>query len=422
MTMHPLWRNIGIGTAAALAVAAGAFAALRLHPLPTGTLADRLPTDAVLAYASSPDGAAEAEALLAAFAPSLGAPSAEPDVTAIAAVRAPDGSVGWITAATVDGRVRIHGSTPALAPLLEKQPGTATLASDRGFRSLTRGVSGPFAYLAYPHLPRDASPLASFLTLDGPAVAIADGATTRVRVPASPAPRRDDLPGTLLAELPAADLAVALPGWSSAVAAGPTLSADARLAFATLATSAAAAIGPGLSLSYDLSPLFEEPSFAQRGHAPDGRTVYAVEGTGRSPADVERVLREIHARFASSRGGATVKVSEAEGFTLRTMTVDAPGATSERTDGAWSILETSAGDERLVSAEDGQRFVLTNAPDALRLDGSGPSPLPSATWETARPVLEPLLPRWTAVGGEVGIALTGGPDYAEWSFRGFQGL
>lgn len=415
--------TIGLGVAACVAVVAATAAWTAYRPKGAESLAERLPADAVLAYARIPAGAPAPVGMFGAFASSLPLPEVEPGVTELAAVRAADGAEGWIGFAIVEGRARIHGSNPALAPLLSEPLG-APLSSDPTFRALSRGAGDAYLYVAYPRLPTADFPFAAMLAADAPVLVSGGEGRLSVRVPLASAPLFAPRTGRNLAKVPNADVTLEIPAWDDAAEAGSTLTENARLVAGAMADSFANRVGQ-VSLRYEVAPLLHEPSRLQAGTGSGGAKIFALEGTGRSPAETDAALRTLHERFASARGGARVKVSEAEGFTMRTMTVDSPGATAERTEGEWTILETSAGGERLVSARSGRDFAVTNAPETLSPPAERTEPgdgRSRVAWETAAPLLAPLLPWARPDGADLGLKLSSGPGYLEWTVDGIRGL
>lgn len=424
--MKPLAKQISIGVVAALCVAmAGGAAWWSSRPQPEErSLASRLPADAVLAYVSRP-GSGEGPALMEWMmdvAPSL-PPIRDVDGTATdaAAVRMANGTEGWIIR-TDDGQgtVSFGGSDPALAPLLDA-PGTK-LENDAAFRDLRWNRDASWGFVAFPRATSDGSVFNTLLALDSPLGIrrTPSGVSLRVSTPASNgfAPWS----GVPTSTVPNLRHTVLLPAWRDMDALSPILADDARIVVETLGRTLLDDVAPGMSPRYDLSTLLESPSILQIGSDGDD-TPFALEGRGRNATETERVLRMMHARFGATRGGAKVKTVSAEGFSFETISVADAGATEERTDGEWTVLETETDDGSFASAWNGARFVLTTAPASLfaRTDGGAPVGVTTIDWEAARGTVEPLWPSLRA-GGDLRIDMRGGPGYAEWSLEPVSGL
>lgn len=421
MTITPLVRNIAIGVAAAAVVAAGIAGAWWTAAKPDDSLAARLPAEAVLAYASLPaDGGAAQRAMmeLAPRLPAFPAGMDEERAVEAAAVRGRDGTEGWITQyVSADGRRHIQGSDPALQSLLADE--SPSLASDSTFRALQWTDGSSWAYLAFPSLSSDGSPAASVLALERPVAVRIEGGLV-LRQATDPTPHLPAWSGQPLVTVPDADVTLLLPPWNALAELGTLLTDDARTVAETLATSFLDGVAGGLSLRYDVSALLHGPSLFRSG----GDGAFALEGDGVSAAETDRVLRAMHAKFASARGSATVRDVSAEGFVIRTMTQGDDGKTTERTDGSWTILETNAGDAVLTSARDGSRFAVTTVPGGIANGNAAPLITSSnIRWsETAEARVRPVSPTLMDGGASVEFLLREGPGYVEWTRIGVTSL
>lgn len=423
--MKPLAKHIAIGAAATFCVVAVAAATWWTGTrAPEPSLASRLPADAVLAYVRLP-GTGEGRALtewMGRVAPSL--PSirdVDESASDAAAVRMPDGTEGWIIRMDdAHGTVTFGGSDPALAPLLDS-PG-AKLDDDRAFRDLRWNGVAPWAYVAFPRASAENSVLGKLLALDSP-LGITKTASGVLLRASSPSMNGVALwSGTPTAGVPNLRHTILLPAWRDMDAMSGLLAGDARVVAETLGRTLIDGVAPGMSPRYDLSGLLDSPSVLQIGSDGDDAP-FALEGRGRNAADTERLLRAMHARFAATRGGTEVKTVSAEGFSLNTIAVADAGATVERSDGEWTVLETDTGDGSFASAWNGARFVLTTAPDSLfvRSGDAGAADATSIDWEAARGSLAPLWPSLRAED-RLRVDMRGGPGYAEWSLERVSGL
>lgn len=421
--MKPLARQLSIGLVVTLCVACTAAAAWFYGMRrPEPSLASRLPADAVLAYAELPRDDLSMYVVMGELAPSLPErPDLAIEVMTIAAVRMQDGTEGWITFWRDDsGATHIGGTDPTLKALFEdKRP---ALSSDPVFASLQFTDGRPWSYVAFPKVSRDGSSFARLLALDQPVSAsiTGSGMTLRVSAPASPAFALWS--GAPTASVPNLRHTILLPAWRDMEKLSGLLTEDASIVIETLGRTLLDDIAPGMSPRYEMSPLFDSPSILQIGTDGDDAP-FALEGRGKNAADVERVLRALHARFAANHGGTNVKTVSAEGFSLNTITVADIGATEERRDGEWVILETDTGDGSFASAWNGARFALTTAPDSLfvRSGDGAPVSITSIDWVAARASLSPLWPSLRAED-RVRVDLRGGPGYMEWSLEGVSGL
>ncbi len=423
--MKPLARQLSIGLAVTLCVAV-AVAATWLSGMrrPEPSLASRLPADAVLAYVRLP-GTDRGRALtewLRNIAPSL-PPIRDADESAsdAAAVRMADGTEGWIIRMDDGrGRVTFGGSDPALAPLLDA-PG-AKLEYDGAFSDLRWDDIDSWAYVAFPHAKADGSALGKLLALDSP-LGIKKTASGILLRASTPSMNGFALwSGVPTADVPDLRHTILLPAWRDMDALSGVLAEDARIVIETLGRTLIDAVAPGMSPRYDLSALLAAPSILYIGSDGD-HAAFALEGRGRTAADTERIVRAMHARFAATRGGTDVKTVSAEGFSLETIAVADAGATTERRNGEWTVLETDTVDGSFASAWNGARFVLTTAPDSL-FNRSGDGVAINATtieWETAGAGLTPL---WQSLRAKdrIRIEMHGGPGYVEWSLEGVSGL
>jgi hypothetical protein len=423
--MKPLARQLSIGLAVTLCVAAAAAATvLPGMRRPEASLASRLPADAVLAYVRLP-GTDRGRALtewMRDVAPSL-PPIRDVDESAsdAAAVRMPDGTEGWIIRMDdAHGTVTFGGSDPALAPLLDA-PG-ATLERDGAFRDLRWNDVDAWAYVAFPRAKAAGSSLEKLLTLDSPLgiKKTASGVLLRASVPSMNG--FASWSGVPTAGVPDLRHTILLPAWRDMDELSGVLADDARVVAETLGRTLIDAVAPGMSPRYDLSALLDSPSILHIG-SNGGDAAFALEGQGRTAADTERILRAMHARFVATRGGTDVKTVSAEGFSFDTIAVADAGAATERRDGEWTVLETNTADGSFASAWNGARFVLTTAPDSLFIrsgDGMAANTT-SIEWETARTGLAPLWPSLRAED-RIRVDMRGGPGYAEWSLEGVSGL
>jgi hypothetical protein len=422
--MKPLATHVAIGAAATVCVAVAAGIALWAGTrAPEPSLASRLPAEAVLAYVKLP-GTGQGRALtewMGRVAPSL-PPIRDVDESAsdAAAVRMADGTEGWIIRMDdAHGTITFGGSDPALAPLLDS-PG-AKLDQDRDFGDLRWNDDAPWAYVAFPRASANGSALAKLLALESPLgiAKTASGIVLRVTTPSNGLALWS---GTPTGGVPNLRHTVLLPAWKDIDGLAPLLSDDARLVIETLGRTLLDDVAPGMSPRYDLAPLLDSPSILQIGADGDDER-FTLEGRGRNAADTERILRAMHARFAATRGGTEVKTVSAEGFSLNTIAVSDAGATEERLDGEWTVLETDTGDGSFASAWNGARFVLTTAPDSLFVRAGDAAPVPATMidWETARGTLEPL---WPSLRAEESLRIDarGGPGYVEWSLEPVSGL
>jgi len=419
MTMSPLIRNITIGVAAAAVVAAAIVATWWTAAKPDDSLAARLPAESVLAYIELPaDDFTMLEALTTLAPSALIISDGLPPGTAMAAVRMHDGTEGWITSSRrTDGTLYIEALPPTLQSLLDTE--LPSLASDRTFQTVRWTNETRWAYLAFPSLSSQGSSAASILALEAPLAFSLEGGLV-LRQAIDPTPRLSPWSGSPLVTVPDADVTLLLPPWRAIGDLGTLLTDDARTIIETLATSFLNDVAVGMSLRYDTSVLLHGPSLFQAGK--DG--TFALEGRGINAAETDRVLRAIHAKFASTRGGATVRDVSAEGFSIRTMTLGGGADTTERTDGAWTILETSAGDAVLTSVRDGNRFAVTTVPGGMTNTGGAPAITSSNIhWsETAEARMRPVSPTLLMGGTSLEFRLAEGPGYVEWTRIGVSGL
>jgi hypothetical protein len=424
--MKPLATQISIGIVATLCVAAiggGAWWSSRPQP-EQRSLASRLPADVVLAYVSRPgsgDGPALMEWMME-VSPSL-PPIRDVDAAATdaAAVRMADGTEGWIIR-TDDGQgaVGFGGSDPALAPLLDA-PG-AKLDDDAAFRDLRWNDDAPWGYVAFPLAASDDSSLETLLALNSPLGVRRTPSVITLRVSTPDSNGFASWSGTPSASVPNLRHTILLPAWTDIDALSPVLADDARIVIEALGRTLLDDVAPGMSPRYDLSLLLDTPSVLQIGSDGDDAP-FVLEGRGRNAADTERVLRTMHARFGATRGGAKVKTVSAEGFSFETISVADAGATEERTDGEWTVLETETEDGSFASAWNGAQFVLTTAPASLFVSSDDASSVTATVidWESARNALEPLWPS-LRTEGDLRVGMRGGPGYAEWSLEPVSGL
>lgn len=417
-------KQILIGMTVSLAALAGAGIAMYVTVPRDEHLASLLPADAVLAYAEFPAGSlgADLSPLFSRLAPALPpAPGVDATVTAVAVVRASDGTEGWLThARSTDGSVRINGSNPALETLL-REP-TTTLASDATFNALKPTDDTGWIYLAYPRLSSDDSPFASLLALETP-IAITQGRGITLRLPLRPTPRLAPWQERPTAVLPLPTLAAPLPSWHAMERLSTLLTDDARAITETLARTFVDDVANGLSVRHDIALLLHEPSLLQVADAA-GERVFSLEGEGRSNGDVDRVLRTMHQHFASARGTGKIRTVTMEGFTLETLTQEREEATVERQDGEWVVLETRVGEHALASAHNGRRFVVTTAPDALfAAQGEATAPTGGFSWTPeAAARVAPLWPTLRPASDTLEWRLTDGPGYVEWTLGPLEAL
>lgn len=410
--MRPLPRQFAIGLLVSVLAVAGLGAAWWTTAPQGGALASRLPADAVIAYATIAESDAS-HRLLSDLYPSLPPPPApQQDVEALALVQTSDGTIGWLSLVRQGGRTRVHGSDPALEPLLsDPRP---RLADDPTFRSL-RADDPAWMYVTAPRETPVAPIVGPFLRLDQPIAVRDTGDGIRVRVPVRPTPRMDNAPLRPLVALPSVRHVLRIPSWDALAILDTVVTDHAATVAETLATTFLSDIAPGLSLRHDVSPLLHGTSLLQLG---DG---FVFEGTGRNASQTDRILRAIHERFGAARGSAEARTVTVEGYVLTTLTaVDTP-TTTERTDGAWTVLETRAGDAVLLSARDGARFVLTDAEVAFGKRAETEDPFVGSTVEWTTGTVELVRPFWSdRKEGEraVRIGISSGPGYVEWAIEG----
>ncbi len=410
-----LFIGLTVSLVAVIAIGAAWFLTIEKND----NLASRLPADAVLAYAEFPAESlgTDLTPIFSRFAPALPAiPAIDASVTAVAAVRTHDGIEGWITyARSGDGTTRIRATHPALESLMNAS--APSLSSDRTFHTLRPDDERGWVYLAYPRLSAGGSPFAALLALDTPIV-VRDGNGLTLRLPLQPAPRIAPWQQRPMASLQNPTLVAPLPSWHAMERLGTLLTDDARTIAETVARTFAEGIANGLSLQHDISLLLDGPSLLQVADAGEER-VFSLEGEGRSSGDVDRVLRTTHQRFASARGTGKARTVTMEGFALETLTQEQESVTTQRRDGEWLILETRIGASALASAQNGRRFVLTTAPDALfaAQDETGSRTGGFAWSPEAAARLEPLWPTLQPRNNALEWRLSDGPGYVEWTIQ-----
>ena len=427
--MLPLHRQILIGLGVSLCVV-GALAAawwITLRPM-EDSLASRLPADAVLAYIDLPAGDRSTLGIFAMAAPAgIELPNdIHNEATSLAAVRMADGTVGWLSfrRSTV-GKVHIEGSSPSLESLLND--GSPSLASDKTFRALMWNGESRWVYFAFPRLLPEGSPLASMLALESPLAVRASEDGFTLRQPLNPTPRLAPWSGRPLVTVAGADVTLLLPSWQAMSTVGALLSPEAGTVIETLAGDFLADVANGVSLRYDASALLHGPSVFQSGPNGSGETVFSLEGNGSNAAETDRVLRALHDRYSSGRGSSQVRTVTAEGYVLNVMTREgATERTTERSDGAWTILETATEDGTLTSARDGTRFVVTTVPGGVTTRREGEAPTidrSSIEWSpTAAARMAPFSQTLLLEGESLDFRLAEGPGYVEWTRLGRSGL
>lgn len=422
--MRPLVRQILIGLVVSLSVIGAAAATWWFTSRPEDSLATRLPADAVLAYVTFPNNDRSALDAFAAFAPSIPRLSQDIDIEPTheaALVRMQDGTEGWIARATdVEGNTGIVGRD-LLQTLLDTP--AARLADDPNFRRLQWNGDTAWAYIAFSDVPADDSALAGFFAFDTPISTHTTEEGFDVRLPLRPTPRLSPVPARPLVALTNPDHILHVPSWNALGRLVSTVTPETATVAETLAATFLTDFAPGVSLRYDASALLHDTSLLQIGSDANGQRIFAFEGRGRSASNTDRVLRALHHGFGSTRAGASVKTATAEGYVINTLTSEGGALTTERSDGPWSIIETIAGDEVLISARDGARFVLTTDTEAFeKRSGSGASidPLTSSIhWDNGIAArLSPLLPGFNPSDDTFTVKLSDGPGYVEWSVRG----
>ncbi len=415
--MRPLVRQILIALVVSLCVI-GAAVAWWIVSLPPDSLAQRIPADAVLAYVEAP--IPDLSTLYPSLPPQ---PAPEPNTEALALVRMQDGTIGWLSLVrTETGLTRVHGSNPMLEPLLKDE--RPTLADDDVFKALMEASWGGWVYVADPRAsPEIAEGMGAFLALDTPISTHTTDGGFDMRIPLRPSPRLSPVPARPLVALANPDHVLHVPSWNALTRMATSFTSETTTVAETLAATFLADIAPGVSLRYNASALLHDTSLLQIGSDADGRRVFAFEGRGRSASDTDRVLRALHDGFGPTRAGATVKTATAEGYVLHTLSSEGGALTTERSDGPWSIIETNAGNDTLVSARDGARFVLTTDAEAFKKRSDSGAPIDhlasAIRWSSdvaAR--LHPLLPGFAPRGERFTVGLSGGQGYVEWSIRG----
>lgn len=410
--MRPLSRQLLIGILVSALAVVGLGAAWWTTTRDDGSLASRIPAEAVIAYATANENAAAHDALSELYGSLPAAPEPQPGTEAVALVRSTDGAVGWLSLVRQNGRTRVHGSSPALEPLLhDPRP---RLANDPTFRTL-RADQPDWLYVTSAGETGVGDVLAPFLRLDEPIALRPTADGFAVRVPLRSTPRVDDQPARPTVVLPSMRHVLRLPSWDALAAIGSVLTDDAATVAETLAATFLADLAPGLSLRYDVSPLLHGPSTLQLG---DG---FAFEGTGSSPGETDRVLRVIHERFGDAKGSADVRTVTVEGYALNVLTGADASATTERTDGAWTVLETRAGDAVLLSARDGARFVVTDDETAFRERADTDLAFAGSQIEWTEGALDLVRPFWPDRGDNgqsLQVGLTSDQGYVEWTIGG----
>ncbi len=416
MPMRPLPQQVLIGLIVSLCVV-GALAATWWTARPDASFATRLPAAATLAYAEFPAGDLPTPLLFDTIAPSLpDFPELDPNVTAVAAVHMPDGFEGWVTFwRDPHGTAHIGGTDPRFKALFEGPH--ATLASDRAFNAVRFDDGRPWAYVAFPTVPSEGSALSSLFTLTSP-IAFSNGNSgTTLRLSLRPTPSIPLGANRPLVTLERTDRIVSLPPWNAMERIGTLLTPDIRTVAETLATTFVNDLSSGVSLEYDIASLLAGPSHFQRSLNASGHTIFSLEGMGRSSSETDRVLRLVHAGFTTSRGASRIRTVSAAGYSLRTISKEHVSETNERHDGAWTILETRAGEEALVSAHDGSHFVLTTDPPSLFTKTDRPD-IPStsriALDDDTLAVLKHAWPAFTPVSDSLSFNLSSGPGYIQW--------
>ncbi len=423
MFMRPLPRQFLIGLIVSLCVVGALAATWWTAAHPDDSLASRLPADAVLAYAEFPKGDLPVLSIVTNIAPALSLPDEVAyDVTAAAAVRMQDGTEGWTTFWKDDhGVAHIGGTDPSLQALFDDP--RPSLSSDRAFSAL-RFKTEQWAYIAFPDVTQDGSGFGKLFALDTPIAFALSASGTTMRFAVRPTPNIPAAPERPLATLAVVTHAVTLPPWKAMDRIGDVLSPEARTVAETLAATFLGSVAGGMSLHYEASGLLAGPSFFQSGipstgsGQAGGAAVFALEGTGRSAAETDRILRQLHDAFASSRGSARVKTLTAEGFTMRTIGQAEHGGTIETRDGTWTILTTVTDAGTLTSAQDGTRYAVTTDPGALTRTNAAPTGGWSRLTLTtgARLALQPLWPDMAAKSGVLRWKTASGPGYIEWTW------
>lgn len=419
--MSSLVRTILIGLAAGIcAVALLAGIVWFGGTLREETLAARLPATSVLAYVTLPDE--KTARLLASIAPSLPPlPESTEPLRALAAVRAPNGTEGWIAEREQpNGRPRFTGTSPDLETILSLPD--PTLDTDSSYRRLRWQDDDHWMYLAFPRLSPNDSSIGTFTMLDSPLAIRTDTGVT-LRLLLSPSLSGRTWNSRSLVSLPDAHI-LAIPAWDDLPRLGALLTDNARLTIGALARGFVASSIDAVSLPYDLAPLLQGPSLLHL-RSEEGDRGFAFEGIGRNAPETDRILRLLHERVASSYGHAETQTVDVRGHTLTTLLPGERPTTTERTDSGWTILETRGNDRAFMSIQNGTRFAFTNRPDALtQASDDAVTPITRSTigWNDAERFLRPLLPALQPAGEDLTIEIRSAPGIVEWSLGPLQGL
>ena len=386
------------------------------------SLAAKLPAEAVLAYAEFPEGDRSALDALALLAPTLDVPTVSPTTSTIAAVRVPDGTIGWMSSSRdADGHVHVSGSHPSLESLLRNVRNP--LSDLRTFKQLRFGT-GAWTYVAFPAVPSDGSMLGSLFVLNGPIAYQTTADTVALRIANVPGLDPTTWTGTPHAPLSSPTHVILLPSWKSMVALSSFISEEARMIIESETRTFIDTYARTISIRYDLARLLDGPSLLQT--ATNDRTVFfSLEGRGSSAENVDEILRRLHADFAALHGGSLVRTVTAEGYSLTTLTPASGVETVENTDGIWIILRTDTSDGSLISARNGQHFVLTNDPNALTLtanaNGSSRFESSSIAWtDDVSATVRSLWPTIHPTAEHLRVRLLVAPGYVEWVFAPVQ--
>ena len=382
------------------------------------SLAAKLPAEAVLAYAEFPEGDRSALDALALLAPTLDVPTVSPTTSAIAAVRVPDGTIGWMSSSRdADGHVHVSGSQPSLESLLQNV--RTPLSELRTFRELRFGT-GAWTYVSYPDLPAEGSMLGSLFTLDAPIAYQSDHDTVALHTSGIPGLTLDMWSGAPLAPLRSPTHTLSLPSWRSMMSLSTSLSEAARMIIESETRTFVDTYARNASIRYDLSHLLDGPSLLQTA-SNDAVETFSLDGRGSSAENVDNILRRLHADFATLHGGSLVQTITAERQSLTTL-MPSPGVqTVESTDGTWTVLRTETSNGSLISAHNGRRFVLTNDPDALTLTANATDSSrfesSSIAWtDDVSATVRSLWPSFHPTADRLHVRLLVGPGHVEWVF------
>jgi hypothetical protein len=281
------------------------------------------------------------------------------------------------------GTHRLIASSAGIAGLLDGSH--EPLSSSSLYRSLAGRVSAGAVYL--PFVPPE--PLLNGLTLEFLHAADARAMIIRPRVGGGGDILLATGSGTLRPPLssaqvpalsPAADLLVTTGDAGALLQASFALrNVDPRLTLATLSADATQALGPDVSMQYDILPLLHGPSLLARD---DARKSFLLAGEAADEKTLIAVLDRIRASALQTLGAGAVEHTQFdEQFSTTLIREDAGHVRQKEEDlGGWDVRSVGqkTGSGGIFLARHGRKFALSNSRSwTEQYVASAPDPLPN---------------------------------------------